>query len=77
MRGKRVLIRCQAGWNRSGLIAALVVMLNGETAEDAITLLRENRSPYALCNPDFVDWLHTKGPDFIARISDQPSLRAA
>lgn len=77
IRGKRVLIRCQAGWNRSGLVSALVLMLNGESVEDAIDLLRENRSPYALCNPDFVDWLHAEGPGFIARMSDQPSLMAA
>ena len=77
MRGKRVLIRCQAGWNRSGLISALVLMLAGESVDAAITLLRERRSPYALCNPDFVDWLRAEGEDFIARISDQPSLMAA
>ena len=77
MRGKRVLIRCQAGWNRSGLISAVVLMLNGESVEDSIALLRDKRSPYALCNPDFVDWLHAEGPGFIARISNQPSLMAA
>jgi len=52
-------------------------MLSGESVDDAIDLLRENRSPYALCNPDFVDWLHAEGPGFITRMSDQPSLMAA
>ena len=51
--GKRVLVRCQMGWNRSGLITALVLMRGGHTAEDAITLLREKRGDGVLCNPDF------------------------
>ena len=76
-RGRRVLIRCQAGWNRSGLITALVLLLDGTSPDDAIDLLRERRSPHALCNGDFVDWLHLNGPGFVARISDQPSLMAA
>jgi hypothetical protein len=76
-RGKRVLVRCQAGWNRSGLITALTLMLAGRSAEDAIELIRERRSPHALCNSDFVGWLRTIGPEFVARISDQPSLRVA
>ena len=76
-RGKRVLVRCQAGWNRSGLITALVLLLDGKTPDDAIALLRERRSPNALCNRDFVRWLHENGPGFVARISNQPSLRAA
>jgi hypothetical protein len=55
--GQRVLIRCQAGLNRSGLVTALVLMLAGYTARDAITLLRERRSSFALCNAHFIDWL--------------------
>jgi hypothetical protein len=76
-KGRRVLIRCQAGWNRSGLITALALMLAGKTANDAIALIRKRRSPHALCNSDFVDWLRTTGPGFVSRISDQPSLMAA
>ena len=55
--GHRVLIRCQAGLNRSGLVTALVLMSAGYTARQAITLLRERRSAVALCNAHFVDWL--------------------
>jgi hypothetical protein len=55
--GKKVLIRCQAGLNRSGLIMALVLMREGYTAKDAIALLREKRSEYALCNKTFEKWL--------------------
>lgn len=60
--GDRVLIRCQAGLNRSGLVAVLVLMLSGRTAQDAIRLVRERRSAYALFNPDFVDWLIDRAP---------------
>lgn len=76
-RGKRVLVRCQAGWNRSGLIMALVLLLAGKSVDEAIALLREKRSPRALSNSHFVRWLREKGPEFVARISDQPSLRVA
>jgi protein-tyrosine phosphatase len=55
--GKKVLIRCQAGWNRSGLIMALVLMREGYTAEETISLIREKRSPYALCNKHFERFL--------------------
>jgi hypothetical protein len=56
--GKRVLIRCQAGWNRSGLVTALVLIRAGYTAAKAIRLIRERRSPDALCNQAFVEFLH-------------------
>jgi hypothetical protein len=55
--GDRVLIRCQAGLNRSGLVTALVLMLNGMAAEEAISIIRQRRSSWALCNRAFVDWL--------------------
>ena len=51
--GKRVLIRCQAGLNRSGLTTALVLMKEGYSAKDAISLMREKRTDYILCNRDF------------------------
>ena len=60
-RGKRTLIRCQAGWNRSGLVMAMVLMLEGYTAKDAIELIRERRSRYALCNRRFEEWLLKHG----------------
>jgi hypothetical protein len=59
--GDRVLIRCQAGLNRSGLVTALVLMCEGYTAGDAIRLIRAGRSPWALCNRSFVDWLNDCG----------------
>jgi hypothetical protein len=61
--GKKVLIRCQAGWNRSGLITALVLMREGMPAQKAINLIREKRSAWALCNKDFVAWLLSEDPN--------------
>lgn len=53
------LIHCQAGLNRSGLIAARVLMELGRRPADAIRLLRAHRSPAVLCNPAFEHFLLT------------------
>ena len=55
---KKIGVRCQAGINRSSLCVALFMIrhLNCK-AEDAIQLIREKRSPDALFNQDFVDFL--------------------
>ena len=52
-----VLVHCQAGLNRSGLVTALALVQQGMKAIDAIRLIREKRSPMALCNPYFTKWL--------------------
>jgi protein-tyrosine phosphatase len=52
-----VLVQCQAGLNRSSLVTATALMLEGMPAEKAIALLREKRSPACLCNPAFEEWL--------------------
>lgn len=57
--GKKVLIRCQAGLNRSGICMALVLMKEGYQPNEAINLIRSLRSPYALCNADFVRYLQS------------------
>lgn len=64
--GRRTLIRCQAGWNRSGLVTALVLMQAGFSAADAVQLIREKRSPNALCNADFVRYLHSLKVEVVA-----------
>lgn len=51
------LVHCQAGLNRSGLIAGAALVLSGYTPEDAIKTLRESRSPAVLCNRTFEEWL--------------------
>jgi hypothetical protein len=52
--GRKTLIRCQAGLNRSGLIMAIVLLMDGYTAEDAIHLMRTQRCRWVLCNRTFV-----------------------
>lgn len=56
---KKVLVHCQAGLNRSNLITALALILSGMTPDQAISLMRERRSRYVLCNPVFEQWLRT------------------
>lgn len=70
VRGDRVLIRCQAGVNRSGLVTSLVLMLEGYRAADAIALLRRQRSPWVLNNADFERWLLTAAPSLIHQSTD-------
>lgn len=47
------LVHCQAGLNRSNLIAALALILHGKKPAEAIELLRAQRSPAVLCNDTF------------------------
>lgn len=55
-----VLVHCQAGCNRSGLVAARALMLwKGYTSDQAIKLLRESRSPLVLCNQTFENYLRS------------------
>ena len=54
------VVSCQVWVNRSSLITARALMLgDGMTADQAITLLREKRSPACLCNPAFEQWLRS------------------
>jgi hypothetical protein len=55
--GKNVLVRCQAGINRSGLTMGIVLMLEGYTADEAIKLMREKRSSAVLINGFFEEYL--------------------
>lgn len=60
--GKRVLVTCQAGVNRSSLVAAMALILSGWTATGAIERIRERREPpigmMPLENRRFVKILH-------------------
>jgi protein-tyrosine phosphatase len=60
--GRRCLSRCQAGLNRSGILISLVLQKNGNSAKDAISLIKAKRSPNALFNKDFVSWLGKYSP---------------
>ncbi|MFB9393885.1 protein phosphatase [Streptomyces coeruleoprunus] len=56
--GRPTLVRCFAGYNRSGLVTALALCgLGGLDASEAITLIRRRRSPWALHNETFVGYL--------------------
>ena len=69
--GDRLLVRCQAGLNRSGLVTALIMMSTGLDAETAIEQIRQNRGQYALFNHEYVNWLVTHGANFLANSSLQ------
>jgi hypothetical protein len=56
--GKRVLVRCSGGLNRSGVVAAEALVRVGMTPEEAILAVRKARGPWALTNPAFVAHLH-------------------
>lgn len=56
-KGKRVLVRCQAGINRSGLVMALMLIREGYSPEDAIDLMRHKRGEAVLANQHFERWL--------------------
>jgi protein-tyrosine phosphatase len=53
----KTLVHCQAGLNRSGLVAARALMLMGRTAREAVDHLRASRCDMVLCNQAFERWL--------------------
>lgn len=68
----KTLVHCQAGLNRSGLVAALTLMALGMTPDEAVELLREKRCDAVLCNPAFARWLHT---DAARELADEAAAR--
>lgn len=48
-----VLVHCQAGLNRSALVATTSMIMAGFQNKYVINLIREQRSPICLCNEDF------------------------
>jgi len=62
--GQKILIRCQAGLNRSGMLTALVLMRLGFTADVAIRTLREKRSPDVLVNRAFERYVHEREEEY-------------
>jgi len=51
------LVHCQAGLNRSGLVAALALVKAGKKPQEAISELRAKRCDAVLCNKAFAEWL--------------------
>ena len=62
--GSRVLIRCQAGLNRSGLVLGLVLIRAGYTPVEAIELIRQKRFHRALFNSTFERYLRDADLEF-------------
>jgi protein-tyrosine phosphatase len=69
--GDRVLVRCQAGLNRSGLVVALILIKDGLTPIEAVARIRDNRGDDALFNQDFHKWLLKEGESFFSPSSQQ------
>lgn len=57
--GRKVLVTCKMGWNRSGLVAAETMILSGVPPLVAIATIRRRRGGLALSNPAFVHALVT------------------
>lgn len=62
---KRTLVRCQMGLNRSGLVVALTLLAlppfkGACCAGHAIGMIRRKRSPDALCNEWFVNYIKSQ-----------------
>lgn len=61
--GKRVLVTCRSGLNRSGLISAIAIrILTGASAQEAIDAVRHGRSEFALNNTMFEKIIHEWNP---------------
>lgn len=59
--GKNVLSTCWAGLNRSGLISGLILKkITREHPKKVVSLIRKNRSSFALFNPLFVKIIYTQ-----------------
>jgi len=59
--GRRTLVTCHAGLNRSGIVTALALMGNGIHCDRAIEMVRAARGPDALFNSHFVKLLKHLG----------------
>ena len=58
--GHRVLAHCNMGFNRSGLVAGLILKSLGMPGDAAVTRIRERR-PGALYNDRFAEYVTTSG----------------
>ncbi len=61
--GRRVLVHCWAGLNRSGVVSARALMFMGVPVSEAIARVRAARGENALFNDAFVAWLHEEAED--------------
>lgn len=63
--GQKVLVRCQAGYNRSGLLMALVLMRLGFTADNSIHHVRCRRGRDVLVNRVFEGYVHEREEEYL------------
>ncbi|MFI9106181.1 protein phosphatase [Streptomyces fildesensis] len=71
--GRTTLVRCRSGYNRSGLVLAQTLIELGSDAPTAIALIRRQRSPWALNNHTFEEYL-TTGLDVACLLSGLDTL---
>ena len=62
--GQKILVRCQAGYNRSGLLMSLILMRLGYTADGAIELIRKLRGKDVLVNKAFENYVHEREDEY-------------
>jgi hypothetical protein len=58
--GRRVLVRCSGGLNRSGVVVASALVRLGYPTDEAVAAVRRARGPWALTNPGFVAFLRRR-----------------
>ena len=63
-----LLVRCQAGVNRSALVMSLILIKHGYSALDAIELIRSKRFSYCLGNRHYEKWLLENGEEFVSNL---------
>lgn len=54
--GKRVLVHCSGGLNRSSLVTVRMLEALGHSARGAVELVRHRRDDFCLCNRAFERW---------------------
>lgn len=75
--GRRVLVTCGAGLNRSGLITGLALRDLGHTADEALALIRKARGARALAGKAFPDFIRAYQPGTTAALSPEMAAAAA
>ena len=63
--GRRVLVHCWAGLNRSGVVSARALMFMGVPVSGAIAAVRAARGTNALFNTHFVAWLYEEAGETV------------
>ncbi|WP_327290308.1 protein-tyrosine phosphatase family protein [Streptomyces sp. NBC_01198] len=71
---RSVLVRCHSGYNRSGLVVGQALIDLGSDPSAAVDLIRQKRSPWALNNEVFEQYL-TAGLDVAYLLTGLEPLR--